>query len=71
MVIKDNFNKNSVNPLNDYTGIGKGSHSIEREIELEKQGFIKENMNNKILEELRSNHDDSEDDNGDKWDFFR
>jgi hypothetical protein len=71
MIIKDNFNKKDVDPLKDYCGIGKGSHSTDREIELEKQGFIKANMDNKVLQDLRDNHDDTDDDHGDKWDFFR
>ena len=71
MIIKDNFNSKSVNPLDDYSCVGKGSHSIDKEIELEKQGFIKANMENKVLEELRDNHDDNDDDDGDKWKFFR
>ena len=71
MIIKNNFNNKDVNPLNDYSGIGKGSHSLEKELEKEKEGFIKENMENPVLENLRDNHDDIEDLNEDKWKFFR
>jgi hypothetical protein len=28
-------------------------------------------MDNKVLQDLRDNHDDTDDDHGDKWDFFR
>lgn len=71
MIIKNNFNEKNVNPLNDYTGIGKGSHSIDKELEREKEGFIKTNMDNKVLEELRDNQDDSIDETGDNWKLFR
>ena len=72
MIIKNNFNKNSVNPLNDYSAIGKGSHSIDKELELEKEGFIKENMENEVLQELRDNREEIEDDDdGDNWKMFR
>ena len=71
MIIKDNFNKDNVNPLNDYSGIGKGSHSLDKEFQREKEGFIKANMDNKVLDDLRNNHDDSDDRNEDPWKFFR
>jgi hypothetical protein len=71
MIIKNNFNDKNANPLDDYTGIGKGSHSLEQELERERQGFIKANMENKVLEDLRDNHDDEEDRDEDKWKFFR
>ena len=72
MIIKNNFNDKSVNPLNDYSSIGKGSHSIEKELEREKQGFVKANMENKVLENLRTSRDeDDNDDHGDNWKFFR
>ena len=72
MIIKNNFNKKNVNPLNDYSGIGKGSHSLEKELELEKQGFIKANMENEVLNNLRDNSDeDTDNENEDKWDFFK
>ena len=73
MIIKDNFNKKTVNPLNDYSEIGKGSHSLDKEIEREKQGFIKANMENEVLEKLRGEapQEENDDTSGDKWDFFR
>lgn len=71
MIIKDNFNKDSANPLDDYSGIGKGSHSLDKEFQREKEGFIKANMDNKVLEDLRDNHDNSDDNNEDPWKFFR
>ena len=71
MVIKNNFNSKNVNPLNDYSGIGKGSHSLDKELEEEKKGFIRKNMNNNVLRDLRENRDDSEDRKDNNWDFFR
>jgi hypothetical protein len=72
MIIKNNFNDRNANPLDDYSSIGKGSHSLEKELERERQGFIKANMENKVLEDLRDNHDDEEDrEDEDKWKFFR
>ncbi len=72
MIIKNNFNDKSINPLNDYSGIGKGSHSLEKELEKERQGFIRENMNNPVLQKLRDEESDELDDKKeDKWDFFR
>ncbi len=72
MIIKNNFNDKNANPLNDYSGIGKGSHSLEKELELEKQGFIKANMENEVLNNLRDNSDeDTDNESEDKWDFFK
>ena len=72
MIIKNNFNNKSVNPLDDYNSIGKGSHSLDKELEKEKQGFIRENMKNSVLQNLRDEDNDNPDDRqDDKWDFFR
>ncbi len=74
MIIKNNFNEKDVNPLDSYKGIGKGSHSVDKELELEKEGFIKANMNNNILSDLRGDNSDIDTDDssdGDKWKFFR
>ncbi len=72
MIIKNNFNDKSMNPLNDYSGIGKGSHSLDKELEQERQGFIRENMNNPVLQKLREDESDEPNDKPeDKWDFFR
>lgn len=73
MIIKNNFNTKSVNPLEDYDCIGKGSHNVDKEIELEKEGFIKENMENEVLSNLRDNFNDTvdDDDDGDNWKLFR
>ena len=71
MIIKNNYNEKNVNPLNDYSGIGKGSHSLDKEFEMEKEGFIRENMNNPVLQKLRDNQDTTEDPNDDNWKFFR
>lgn len=72
MIIKNNFNSKNANPLSDYDSVGKGSHSLDKELDKEKEGFIKENMNNPILRELRGENNDLEDDREeDKWDFFK
>ncbi len=73
MIIKNNFNSRNSNPLKDYNNIGKGSHSLDRKLDDERHGFIRENMENDVLRDLRepdnSNNDD--DISNDKWDFFR
>ena len=72
MIIKNNFNSKDANPLNDYSGIGKGSHSLDKELDNERQGFIRENMNNEVLQDLREEHDETIDpEDNDKWKFFR
>ena len=71
MIIKNNFNEKDMNPLTDYSAIGKGSHSLDKEFELEKEGFIKENMENPVLEDLREHHDEEDDSNEDNWKLFR
>ena len=70
MIIKNNFNDKNVNPLDDYSGIGKGSHSLDKEYELEKEGFIKENMENPILNDM-NNNEDFVDETEDDWKIFR
>ena len=73
MIIKDGFNKKDSDPLADYSSIGKGSHSLERDLEREKQGYIKANIENKVLADLRGDYRDDDNDSGseDKWKFFR
>ena len=71
MIIKNNFNSKSINPLDDYEKIGKGSHSLDNELKREKEGFIKENMDNSILQKLRGEDEIEEETKEDKWDFFR
>ena len=74
MIIKNNFNEKNVNPLDNYQGIGKGSDSLDKKFEMEKNGFIRENLDNKVIQDIiNSDHDYSDDDdtNEDKWDFFR
>ena len=71
MIIKNNYNKKSVDPLNDYIGIGRGSHSLDKELEDEKKGFIRKNMNNKVLQNLKNNHDSPNDKKEDEWKMFR
>ena len=72
MVIKNNYNDKSIDPLNDYDEIGKGSHSLDNELKKEKEGFIRKNMNDPILRKLRGEEDATDEiDDKDKWDFFR
>ena len=74
MIIKNNFNERNASPLNDYSGIGKGSHSLDKEFEMERDGFIKENMDNPVLQNLRGEDNDNvdlDDTNEDKWKMFR
>ncbi len=72
MIIKNNFNKNSIVPLNDYHEIGKGSKSLDRQFEMKKEGFIPENMNNSVLQDIdRDDNEFNDDKNEDKWSFFR
>ena len=72
MIIKNNYNSKSVKPLDDYDSIGKGSHSLDKELKKESKGFIKENMNNSILRDLRGENEEIEEDKKeDKWDFFK
>ena len=72
MIIKNNFNSRSMDPISDYSKVGKGSHSLEHELEMEKKGFIKENMNNKVLQDLRDDGKLMDDDaKEDDWKFFR
>ena len=75
MIIKNNFNEKDVEPLKDYHSIGKGSDSLDKKFEMEKEGFIPENMDNKVIQDIiNSDHEydeDDNDDNKDKWNFFR
>ena len=72
MIIKNNFNSRSMDPIKDYSKVGKGSHSLEHELEMEKKGFIKENMDNKVLQDLRDENKMMDDDSKEnKWDFFK
>lgn len=70
MIIKNNFNDKNVNPLDDYNSIGKGSHSLDKEFEKEREGFIKENMENPVLNDL-DKEEIQEEDTGDNWKLFR
>ena len=74
MIIKNNFNEKDVNPLKDYHSIGKGSDSLDKKFEMQKEGFILENMDNKVIQDvINSDHvfEEDDDEKEDKWDFFR
>ena len=70
MIIKNNFNNKNVNPLDDYKSIGKTRDNTFLDDDDER---IKDNLNNSIIKDIiNSDHeyDDNEDDK-DKWDFFK
>ena len=74
MIIRNNFNERDSTPLKDYHEIGKGSSSLDRKFEREKEGFIEKNMDNKVIQDIMdSDHEYNEDDDQkeDKWKFFR
>ena len=73
MIIKNNFNDKDASPLKDYQGIGKGSNSIDKKIQEEQEGFIKENIENNVIQDIINNDYEYEDDDKkeDKWNFFR
>ena len=68
MIIKNNFNEKSIDPLKDYQKIGKKDEEFEKH-------SIKDNLNNQIIKDIiRKDNEYEEDDNdssSDKWDFFR
>ena len=73
MIIKNNYNDKDVNPLNNYNGIGKGSNSLDKKFEMEREGFIPKNLENGVIQDIiNSDHEYEEDDSKeDKWSFFR
>lgn len=71
MIIQNNFNSKSVDANNDYTIIGKGSNSLDKNLDTDKR--IRENLENPIIDDiLRSDKEyEEEDDTSDnKWSFF-
>lgn len=71
MIIQNNFNSKSVDSNNDYTVIGKGSNSLDKNLDTDKR--IRENLENPIIDDiLRSDKEyEEEDDTSDnKWSFF-
>lgn len=72
MIIQNNFNSKNMDGKKDYSIIGKGSNSTDKQIQKEKDGMIKENLNNPVLQNLINRNNTEEDnDSGNKWDFFR
>ena len=71
MIIKNNYNDKNANPLNNYNVIGKGSHSLDKELKREKEDFIKANMENPILNNLRDDSNEDDEPEGDNWKLFR
>ena len=71
MIIQNNFNSKSVDANNDYTVIGKGSNSLDKNLDTDKR--IRENLENPIIDDiLRSDKEYEEDDDtsDNKWSFF-
>ena len=71
MIIQNNFNSKSVDANNDYTIIGKGSNSLDKNLDTDKR--IRENLENPIIDDiLRSDKEYEEDDDpsDNKWSFF-
>ena len=69
MIIKNNFNERNVNPLNDYTSLGK-----TRENNIEKDNINLDQETKNIIDDIiRSDHeyDEENEDVRDKWDFFK
>ena len=63
MIIKNNFNTKSTNPLDNYQSIGS---TRENNIDNEKK-------DNKVIEDVinSDNEYDDNEDNNDKWSFFK
>ena len=72
MIIKNNFNKKSVDSLNDYENIGKGSNSLDKKLQKEQEGFIRKNIDNPIIQNIINSDKEYEEDDSDdnKWSFF-
>lgn len=71
MIIKDNFNKRSVEPLKNYEKVGKGSNNIDRRLERRKDGYLEENLQNRIISDLMDDNSSDDEKDMDKWDFFK
>ena len=68
MIIKNNFNERSIDPLADYQKIGRG------EIDSDENQYIKKNVNNEIIKDIiKKDHEYEidDDENKDNWDFFK
>ena len=68
MIIKNNFNEKSIDPLKDYQKIGR------KEIDSDENHYIKDNVNNEIIKNIIKKDHEYEDDDStdhDKWDFFK
>lgn len=68
MIIKNNYNEKNADPLKDYHKIGR------KEIDSDENQSIKDNINNEIIKDIIKKDHEYEidnDDQEDKWDFFR
>ena len=72
MIIQNNFNSQSATPLDDYESIGGGRNRQKYKKEQEHPQFIKENLNNPIIQNVLDKDSEFDDNTKeDKWDFFR
>ena len=68
MIIKNNFNSKSVNPLSGYHSIANTrDNNIEN---YEKENDVDKEVINDILDSDKA-FDEDDNDNNDNWDFFR
>ena len=68
MVIKNNFNNKSVNPLSGYQSISKTRDNNIDNLDLD------DDVDKNVIDDIiASDHefDNDENDSGDNWDFFR
>ena len=72
MIIQNNFNKKSTEPLKDYHEIGKGRDSLDNKFEKVQEGYVQKNLDNGVIQDIMSQDQEFDDDvKEDKWDFFR
>ena len=69
MIIKNNFNNKSVNPLSDYKSISKTRDNNIENVDIESD--VDKDIINDILEKDNEFDEENNDNNNDNWDFFR
>lgn len=70
MIIQNNFNDKDANPLDNYEGIGKGSHSLDKTMENENKGLFEDN---RVIQDIIDSDHEYNDENRyeDEWKLFR
>ena len=66
MIIKNNFNEKNANPLSNYQSIGSGRDTLDN--------YEKNDESKKIIQDIINHdheYDDSEEEEKDKWSFFK